>query len=165
MKISTKEVDAFLSQLMLNIAIKEWLESIGVRALVTGDKHEFVVSVKDLFSIKSYHIPDVVGIRDSSVVVVETETKLNQIYEAIVKCLIWKTMATWVYLALPTKTCRNLPVLKKYGIGLLSVSEQEVKEIIELPKERDESLPIFELHPWNPQREQELFRQIERHLK
>ena len=138
---------------------------MGFRALVTGGKHEFVVPVKDLFSIKSYHIPDVVGIRNSSVVVVETETRLNEIYEAIVKCLIWKTMATWVYLALPTKAVRELQVLRKYGIGLLSVSEKEVREIIELPKERSERLRIFELHPWDPQREQELFRQIKRYLK
>ena len=138
---------------------------MGFRALVTGGKHEFIVPVKDVFSIKSYHIPDVVGIRNSSVVVVETETRLNEIYEAIVKCLIWKTMATWVYLALPTKTCRNVEVLRKYGIGLLCVSEEEVREIIELPKERSKSFPIFELHPWDPQREQELFRQIKRHLK
>ena len=154
-----------LSQQILNKVIKKWLESIGFQALVTGDKHEFVVPVKDIFSIKSYHIPDVVGIRNSSVVVVETETRLDEIYEAIVKCLIWKTMATWVYLALPTKICRNLEVLRTYGIGLLCVSEKKVREIIELPKERSESLPIFELHPWDPQREQELFRQIKRHSK
>jgi hypothetical protein len=77
-----------LTQQNLNKIIKKWLESKGFRALVTGNKREFVVPVKDLFPIKNYHIPDVVGIKDSRVVIVETETKLKEIYEAIVKSLI-----------------------------------------------------------------------------
>lgn len=37
------------SQETLNQAVKTWLESKGFKALVTGNKREFVVQVKDLF--------------------------------------------------------------------------------------------------------------------
>lgn len=156
---------SILSQKSLNKVIKSWLESEGFRVIITGGKHQFVIQVADLFPIKNYQIPDVVGISDSSVVVVETETKLKEIYEAIVKCLVWKTMATWVYLALPSEICTEIKILRKYGIGLLRVSDHEVKEMVKLPKRESEMLSIVELYPLDLQRQQELFMQIGRSLE
>jgi hypothetical protein len=154
-----------MNQETLNRAVEKWLESKSFRALVTGNKREFVVQIKDLFPAKSYHIPDVVGIKNSRVAIVETETKLDEIYEAIVKCLIWKVMATYVYVAYPKGICQSFEVLRRYGIGLLSVSEDKVEEVIELMENGKPRFNVTELHPLDYAREQEVFRQIERALK
>jgi hypothetical protein len=153
-----------LTQQNLNKIIKKWLESKGFRALVTGNKREFVVPVKDLFPIKNYHIPDVVGIKDSRVVIVETETKLKEIYEAIVKSLIWKMMATFVYVAYPKSKCKKFRVLENYGIGLVSVSENEVEEVVSLMEDDKPKFSVNELHPLDIGREQDLAKMIRRTL-
>jgi hypothetical protein len=46
------------------------------------------------------------------------------------KCILWKTVATYVYVVYPKERCHKFKVLEKFGIGLLSVSEDSVDEII-----------------------------------
>lgn len=163
-KEEPKSKKAFTNQQKFNNVIKKWLESKGFRVLVTGDKHEFVVPVKDLFPMKKFHIPDVVGIKDSSVVIVETETKPKEIYEAIVKSLIWKMMATFVYVAYPKSKCKKFRVLENYGIGLLSVSENEVKEVVSLMEDGKPKFSVNNIHPLDIGREQDLAKMIRRML-
>ena len=120
--------------------------------------------MQDLFPIKGYFIPDVIGVKDSRVAVVETENKLNEIYEAIVKCLTWKVMATFVYIAYPEDKCKKFRVLEKYGIGLLSVSENDVKEVVSLTENDKPKFSVTEIHPLDFGREQELAKKIRRVL-
>ena len=157
-----KSKRAPMSQQELNNLIKKWLESKGFNAKITGKEHKFTVQVQDLFPIKGYFTPDVIGVKASRVAVVETENKLNEIYEAIVKCLIWKVMATFVYIAYPEGKCKKFRVLEKYGIGLLSVSENEVKEVVSLTKNDKPKFSVTEIHPLDFGREQELAKKIRR---
>lgn len=159
-----KSKKALMNQEKLNNIIKKWLESKGFNAKITGKEHKFTVQVQDLFPIKGYCIPDVIGIKNSHVVIVETENKLDEIYEAIVKCLIWKVMATFVYIAYPKSECKKFRVLEKYGIGLLSVSENKVKEVVSLMEDGKPKFRVTELHPLDFAREQEVAKQIKRAL-
>jgi len=161
---SRKSKKAYMNQQKLNNIIKKWLESKGFNAKITGKEHRFTVQVQDLFPIKGYYIPDVIGVKDSRVAIVETENKLNEIYEAIVKCLTWKVMATFVYIAYPEDKCKKFRILEKYGIGLLSVSENDVKEVVSLTENDKPKFSVTEIHPLDFGREQELAKKIRRVL-
>ena len=145
-------------------SVKEWLESKGYKVLITAEKQEVVVPIKYLFPVKNYIIPDVISIKEHSiapVVVVEVGTRIEQIYELIVKCLLWKTRATLVYLAYPKEICKEFKILEKYGIGLLSIDNGEVQEVIKMmPKEPLQLYKVTELHPLDHAREQEFLKQI-----
>ena len=145
-------------------SVKEWLEHKGYEVLITADKQEVVVPIKYLFPTRNYIIPDVVGIKEHSispVVVVELGTRMEQINELIVKCLLWKTRATLVYLAYPKGMCKEFKILEKYGIGMLSIDNGEVQEVIKMmPEEPSQLYKVTELHPLDHAREQEFLKQI-----
>lgn len=159
-----KSKRAPMNQQKLNNVIKRWLDSKGFNAKITGKEHRFTVQVEDLFPEKGYFIPDVIGIKNSHVVIVETENKLDKMYEAIAKCLVWKVMATYVYIAYPKSKCKKFRVLEKYGIGLLSVSENKVDEVVSLTEDDMPKRSVTELYPLDIGREQELAKQIKRVL-
>jgi hypothetical protein len=85
--------------------------------------------------------------------------------EVMGKCMLWKTTATYVYIAYPKGTCRKFKVLEKFGIGLLSVSEDGVDEIVKMfPAEKSSynSFKATELHPVDLEKQSELCKQIKR---
>ncbi|HIE34907.1 MAG TPA: hypothetical protein EYP79_01755 [Campylobacterales bacterium] len=87
------------------------------------------------------------------------EIDLKEILEVIGKCMVWKTLATLVYVAYPLEECKNkrFRLFKKLGLGLLGVSEKgAVEEIVELPKERQNQFEVTELHQLDPVKEMEL---------
>ena len=81
--------------------------------------------------------------------------------------MAWKTAATLVYIAYPLKkTPRRFRLLEKLGIGLLGVSTEEVREIVEImPKEPSDLLKVLELHPRDPQKEMELARVVKETIR
>ncbi len=151
-------------QTPLYAPIKVWLESKGFKALITGGKQtQLVVSIKDLLPTQTFVIPDVVGVKDSNVVVVEAETDADKFLEVLGKAALWKTMATFVYVAYPREACQEFRILEKFGIGLLSVSDGEVHEVIKiLTNESTDLFKVLELHPVDFARQAELFQQIKR---
>jgi hypothetical protein len=153
-----------LKQEKLHEPIKRWLKSNGVKVLPESEK--FPVQVKDMFPTQNYILPDIIGIRETNeVVVVEVETNLDKIFEVMGKCMLWKTVATYVYIAYPKEKCHKFKVLEKFGIGLLSVSRDDVDEIIKmLPAERSSyaSFKATELHPVDHEKQSELYKRIKR---
>lgn len=145
--------------------IKKWLESKGFDVALESEK--IPVIVKDIFPIRSWIHPDVIGIKEiNEVCVVEVETNLDKILEAMGKCMLWKTTARYVYIAYPKEGCRELKILKKYGIGLLCVSKEGVEEKIQiLPIEGFPMRKLFELAPVDMKKESELYQQIKRMIK
>ncbi len=84
--------------------IKKWLETQGFQVLVTGgDEQQLVIPIGDILPTRVHMVPDIVGVKeaDSRAVIVEVETDLHKIMEAIGKCMILKTLATLVYVAYP----------------------------------------------------------------
>jgi len=144
--------------------IKKWLGSKGVKVLPESEK--MPVSIKDVFPLQNYILPDIIGIRETiDLVVVEVETDINKILEVMGKCMLWKTIATYVYIAYPKEKCRKLKVLEKFGIGLLGVSETDVDEMIQmLPTEKSSynSFKATELHPVDYEKQSEFYKQIKR---
>jgi len=153
-------------QAELYAPIKEWLEFNGFKALITGGKKsQIVVPIKDLLPTKTFVVPDIVGVRNSDVVVVEVETDPEKILEVIGKATLWKTIATFVFVAYPRETCQECKLLEKFGIGLLSVSAGKVDEVIRiLPTNPSGLFKVFEIHPLDFQRQAELCQQIKRLL-
>ncbi len=151
-------------QTALYAPIKVWLESKGFKALITGGKQtQLVVPIKDLLPTQTFVIPDVVGVKDSDVVVVEAETDADKFLEVLGKAALWKTMATFVYVAYPHEVCQEFRILEKFGIGLLSVSDGEVHEVIKiLTNESADLFKVLELHPVDFPRQAELCQQIKR---
>ena len=133
-------------QIELYEPIKKWLESKGFN--VAHDAEKIPVLVKDIFPIRSWIHPDVIGIKNFEVCVVEVEINLDKIYEVMGKCMLWKTTATYVYIAFPKEKCNKFKVLKKFGIGLLGVSKDDVEEVIKIfPEEKYDLRSLTELHP------------------
>jgi hypothetical protein len=159
-----QEQERLRDQKSLFAPIKSWLESNGFRALITGGKQtQLVVPIKDLLPTQTFVIPDVVGVKDSDVVVVEAETDPRKFLEVIGKAVLWKTMATFVYVGYPRETCQEFRILEKFGIGLLSVSDGVVNEVIRiLPSDSADLFKVLELHPVDFVRQAELCRQIKR---
>lgn len=151
-------------QKKLHEPIKRWLESRGIRIL--PESENLPVSIKDVLPTQHYIFPDIIGIGETNdVVVIEVETDLDKIFEVMGKCMLWKTTATYVYVAYPKEKCRKFKVLEKFGIGLLGVSEDGVDEIIKmLPAERSsyDSFKATELHPVDYEKQSELYKQIKR---
>jgi hypothetical protein len=153
-----------LDQTALYAPIKQWLESNGFKVLVTGGKEpQIVVPIKDLLPTRIFFVPDIVGVRNSDVAIVEAETDPDKILEVIGKAIAWKTIAMFVFVAYPKETCKDYRILEKYGIGLLSVSEGQVHEAIKiLPSDSSELFKVLEIHPLDFQRQAELSQQIKR---
>lgn len=66
-----------------------------------------VVPTWDIFP-QRFFIPDLIGVRDDKVFVVEVETKRDELFEVIGKSMIWKIMATFVCIAYPAEQCEEL---------------------------------------------------------
>jgi DNA-directed RNA polymerase subunit F len=142
--------------------IKKWLESHNIQCVITGgERKNLVIPIGDLIPTKAYGVPDIMGIRENQVVIVEVETKLEKIFEVVGKCMLWKTMATLVYAAYPLEKADKIRLFERLGIGLLGVGRDEVKEIVKImPQESLDLRKIWELHPLDFAKEMELFRFI-----
>lgn len=144
--------------------IRNWLESKGFRVLVTGgDEHQVVIPIGDILPTRVHMVPDIVGIKedDAKATIVEVETDLHKLVEVIGKCMILKTVATLVYVAYPLEKCKRWRALEKLGLGLLGVSEREVREIIKImPMGPGELFKVLELHPLDFSKERELIRLV-----
>ena len=157
-------MEVIMEQKELYEPIRKWLESQGFRVLVTGgDEQQLVIPIGDILPTRVHMVPDVIGVRegDSKLTIVEVETNLGKIVEVIGKCMVWKTMATLVYVAYPLEKCKRFKVLEKLGLGLLGVSENEVKEFVPImPKESRELHKVLELHPLDFSKERELIQLV-----
>jgi hypothetical protein len=123
--------------------------------MITGHNKNFVISVSDLFD-GPYKIPDLVGIDgNNSVVIVEAETKKERFFEALGRCMLWRTMATFAYMVYPKGEISRAAFLNRIGVGLLEVDivSHAVTELIALP---DELFGVLEIHPTDISREQQL---------
>jgi len=145
-------------------SIKNWLESKGFRVLITGDKTELVITVRDLVPV-AYKIPDLIGVDKSrKVIIVEVEQNKKKFFEVLGRCMLWKCMATFVYIAFPEEEFQKAKALEQLGVGLLIVNENsnEVKEpITMLLKRNNDIFKTLELHPLDPRKEEQLAMQIE----
>jgi hypothetical protein len=142
--------------------IKKWLESHNIQSVITGGRQKnLVIPIGDLIPTRAYGVPDIMGIKDNKVVIVEVETKLDKIFEVVGKCMLWKTVATLVYAAYPIEKADKIRLFERLGIGLLGVGRDEVKEIVKImPQESSDLHKILELHPLDFAKEMELFRFI-----
>jgi hypothetical protein len=72
--------------------------------------------------------------------------------------MLWKCVATFVYLAYPIDEIVHARVLTRFGVGLLEVdrNSRAVYEKIPLPDAQTDLLPLWELHPTDFRREQQL---------
>jgi hypothetical protein len=148
------------NQQLLYEPIRKWLKSHNIQSVITGGKRKnLVIPIGDLIPTKAYGVPDIMGIRENQVVIVEVETKLEKIFEVVGKCMLWKTMATLVYAAYPLNKVDKIRLFERLGIGLLGVGRDEVKEIVKIMPEEPLNLHnILELHPLDFAKEMELFR-------
>lgn len=64
-----------------------WLEKKGFKALITGNKKEFVVSISDLYSM-SHMIPDIIGVKNDKVIIVEVEKDKKRFFAALGRCML-----------------------------------------------------------------------------
>jgi len=147
-----------MGQRALYDPIRLWLESKGFRSNITGHKKNFVISVSDLFA-GPYKIPDLVGVDGNNrVVIAEAETRKEKFFDALGRCMLWRNMATFAYLAYPKGEISRAPFLNRIGIGLLEVdmASHAVTELIALPHEGDKLRGVWEIHPTDFAREQQL---------
>lgn len=126
--------------------------------MVTGAGN-FVITVSDLFA-GAYKVPDLVGVDENNrVVIAEVEKDKEKFFDALGRCMLWRCMATFVYLVYPKSKISRAPFLSKVGIGLLEVDEEShaVTELMALPQEGDElRYRVWELHPTDFTKEQQL---------
>jgi len=146
-----------MEQELLYEPVKKWLESQGFKALVIGTKPHIVVPIGDLLPTKVYLVPDIIAVRDNHVAIAEVETSLDKVMEVIGKCMVWKACATFVYAAYPLEKCQKFRILEKLGVGLLGVSNNEVKEVVKImPESSSDLFKVLELHPLDYSKEMEL---------
>jgi hypothetical protein len=136
--------------------IRLWLQTQGFKAAVAQEK--FPIFIGDMVPSQVTMQPDIVGIKDSKVCVVKAETDPTWFPCALGKSLIWKTLATYVYLAYLEENFREFKILEKLGIGLLKVSSESVVEVIKISNRDIRS--ILELHPLDYEREQGIYTQL-----
>jgi len=151
-----------ISQQVLYEPIRAWLLERAFRVLITGDGTTFVIPVRTLVPMP-YKIPDLVAVReDNRVAIVEVETDQNQFFHALGRCMLWKSTATFVYLAYPSGVVSLPPLLDRLGVGMLEVNATSgsVAEVVRLPLETSELSRVWELHPLDFNQESELAKQI-----
>lgn len=147
-----------MKQRILYEPIKAWLETKGFKALVAGEGAKLVIPVSDSVPA-TYKIPDLVGVNErNQVAIVEVEKENRQFFDALGRCMLWRCVATFVYMAYPRDETRRAPVLRRLGIGLLEVdcSSLGVSEKGPLPLGGSNLFEVLELHPTDLRREQEL---------
>jgi hypothetical protein len=151
-----------------HLLLKKWLESRGYLAMITHGK-SISFPIWNAFPERSHIIPDVVGVKEGAsehLVIIEKENDIKDIFSAIGKCMLWKTMASVVYLAYPADRRKKLSGLRKLGIGLLNIKQNEVEELIPmLPQESGDLFKSLELHPLDHTKEKELIRMIKELIK
>lgn len=138
--------------------IKNWLESQGFKVLIAGENSSIVLPIWDLTPM-AYKIPDLIGVNsENRIVIVEVEQDKKKLADVLGRCMIWKCIATFVYIAYPEKESQKILILGRLGLGQLSVnSKEEVKEIIPiLPKKPTDLHKLLELHPLDHPRELQL---------
>ena len=153
-----------MNQKILYQPIKKWLETQGFKVLISGKNSSIALPIWDLTPMV-YKIPDLIGVNNENrMVIVEVEQDRKKFADVLGRCMIWKCIATFVYLAYPEKQLQKIPVLERLGIGQLSVNEKdEVKEIIEiLPKESNNLHKVLELHPLDYPKELQLAEQLKK---
>lgn len=151
-----------MKQEILYEPIKTWLTSKGFRAFVTGERTKFVIPVNDL-APASFKIPDLVGVDENNhVVIVEVEKDKRLFFDALGRCMLWKCVAMFVYLAYPKDECPRAGILDKLGIGLLQIDHDSgaIDEKGLLPREEPELYRFLELHPLDFAKEQQLANRI-----
>ena len=147
-----------MNQAVLYEPIKTWLANKGFGVLVTGGRTKLVIPVSDLVPA-IYKIPDLIGVNGSNrVVVVEAEKDKRLFFDALGRCMLWKCVASFVYLAYPRSEGLHARVLSKLGIGLLEVDRDSgaVNEVAALPVVDQDLIAVWELHPTDFKREQQL---------
>lgn len=142
--------------------VRRWLITEGFAATVLGTRLSLVIPISDLVPMP-YEVPDVVGIRDGRVAIVEVEQDKARFLDALGRCLLWKCTASFVYLAYPAGILDRAPLLQRFGIGLLAVDTTSgvVTAPIRLPLDGVELHSVHELHPVYFSKEQQLCKQIE----
>jgi hypothetical protein len=147
-----------MKQVILYEPIKTWLAAKGFSVQVTGEKTKLVIPVSDLVPAV-YKIPDLIGVNnDARVAVIEVEKDKRLFFDALGRCMLWKCMATFVYLAYPKGEILQARVLSRLGIGLLEVdwNSLAVYEKVPLPDNESDLIAVWELHPTDFMREQQL---------
>jgi hypothetical protein len=142
--------------------VRRWLVSEGFAATVLGNRLSLVIPVSDLVPMP-YKVPDVVGIRDGRAAIVEVEQDKARFFDALGRCLLWKCTASFVCLAYPAGTLDRAPLLRRLGIGLLAVDTagSVVTAPIRLPLDGIDLHSVYELHPVDFSKEQQLCRHIQ----
>jgi len=147
-----------MKQVIFYEPIKAWLAAKGFRCLVTGERTRLVIPVSDL-APAIYKIPDLIGVNENNrVVIVEVEKNNRLFFDALGRCMLWKSVATFVYLAYPKDEIPHARVLGKLGIGLLEVdcNSRAVNEKGPLLEGGRDLHAVLELHPTDFRREQQL---------
>ncbi len=137
---------------------RAWLESKGFRVMVTGATGNFVIPISDLFA-GGYKIPDLVGVdKNNRVVIAEVESNKEKLFGTLGRCMLWRCMATFVYIVYPKGEIQRAPFLNRLGIGLLEADEEShaVTELIRLPEPDAGLWSVTELHPTDFPKEQQL---------
>jgi hypothetical protein len=152
-----------LPQRSLYEPTRQWLLSQGFDAAVTGANLRMVVPIADLVPMP-YKVPDVVGCRENDVAIIEVETSKKRFFDALGRCLLWKSTAMFVFLAYPAGTLGGpVPLLERLGVGLLEVdvTSDAVHAVMSLPLGGGvDHFRVVELHPLDYPRQQELVRHI-----
>jgi len=151
-----------MKQAKLYEPVRRWLAAEGFSTKVSGQHLSIVIPISG-FAPMPYKVPDLVGIRDGRVTIVEVEQDKRRFFDALGRCMLWKCMASYVYLAFPSGTIDRAPVLQKLGIGLLLVDEASgiVAAPIQLPRDGLDFRLTQELYPLDPVSEQHLHRQVQ----
>jgi hypothetical protein len=151
-----------MKQRIIYEPIEAWLKAKGFKVLVAGEKTRIVISFSDI-APAIYKIPDLIGVSENDrVAVVEVEQDKRLFFDALGRCMLWKTAATFVYLAYPKDVISNARLLSRLGIGFLEWHSHShaIDETGPLPERDPELLAVWELHPMDFMREQELARLI-----
>jgi len=157
-----------MKQEALYAPIQNWLTTRGFQSIVTGEKRlRMVISVDDL-APNAYKVPDLVAIDQSNnVAIVEVEQNKRRFFDALGRCMVWRCMAVFVWMAYPKTESFAISALDKLGVGFLTVDcdTLSVEEKISLPSEGTElHAKVLELHPTDSVRQQQIAAAISRQL-
>jgi hypothetical protein len=113
----------------LYISVAYWLDEQAYQPVIAGGRRRLSIPLVSYLPGKLFLEPDVVGLRESSLVAVEVKVDATQIIDGLGKCLVYSAAADKVYLALPQSLCDKITSRKLFEqlkLGLLSVTSDEV---------------------------------------
>jgi hypothetical protein len=124
--------------------IRKWLESKGYNAVIEDRKRKILLSTGALLGIGTIE-PDVVGYKKENyteyLVIVEAKTDPMFLFDGLGRCFVYKTVANYVYLALPKEVAEKIGTgslfEERYGVGLgvgvigVDPETKEVEERVE----------------------------------